>query len=223
MEPKNLRVGQNLIKTKMKKMSFKQTTCILSIIFALGSINLSSAQEEVRPIRIGLKFGTPMLGGLNLEYVTPVFNNHLSADLDVSNFSGLISTDTEKVGYSYFGIGANYYFSKPGSGLYGGIGYGHMGFTAHETLSTISNGTLITANAEGSMAYNVMNMKIGGKHGKQFYFRWELGYGLTLNGGDLLVSANTSTSGGSTVHLEETVSIPLKGLPIANIGVGFAF
>ena len=170
---------------------------LLSIV-AIASIGVisQSVYGQEKPFRVGLKFGSPQIAGLNLEYVTPLLGKKLSADVDLSYFS--FDVRDIKVGYTYFGAGSNYYFFKEGRGLYGGLGYGLM-------LFSLSNGVSIaTANL------SLLNMKIGGKHGGLFYFRWDLGYGVAL--GDLVLKFEG-----------EEYKAPAKGGFIGDIGFGFAF
>jgi hypothetical protein len=184
----------------MKKLLF-------SVFLALVVL-ASNAQE--RPMRIGFKFGIPQIAGLNLEYVTPLLNGRLAGDLDLTYLPfGVVS-------YSNIGIGANYYFFDEGQGLYGGIGYSRWNFGGDWDIED-SNG--IAGKGTAGIGENRLNLKLGGKHGGLFYFRWELGYGMALTSPDLKV---TGTING--VSVTETIDLPLS-IPgfTGNIGFGFSF
>jgi hypothetical protein len=158
------------------------------------------------PFRIGLKIGYPQLAGLNFEYVTPLLNKRLAADIDFSYIPLKPSQTT--LTFTNMGLFLDYYFSHEGKGLYGGLGYSRMGFDATKTLSDQSKGT-------ASIALNSLGLKIGGKHGNKFYFRWELGYSLALSSPVFEVVSPTT---------HESFSSPITGSgPIANIGFGVAF
>jgi hypothetical protein len=201
--PKNLRVGEILILNFMKNL-FLTFSLICFLVLANGVFSNVSGQED--PYRVGIKIGYPQLAGLNFEYVTPLLNKRLAADLDFSYIPLKPSQTT--LTFTDFGLFADYYFSHEGRGLYGGFGYSRMGFNATKTLSDGSKGT-------ASPVLNSLGLKIGGKHGKSFYFRWELGYSLALSSPVFEAVSGTS---------RESFSSPITGSgPIANIGFGFAF
>lgn len=189
----------------------KLTTIIaLAILFSA-----TAAFGQERPFRIGLKFGYPQLAGLNLEYVTPALNKKLSADVDISYF-GLTSGDAS-VSYTFLYFGANYYFFNEGRGLFGGLGFGRQAFGADLTLTEPTSG--MTGKANASLAFNNLYLKIGGKHGGLFYFKWDIGYGFATNSGDL--TATATINGQSVTKTEAT---PLSGGgPMVDLGFGFSF
>ncbi len=206
------------MKTKMKT---KIGICIC--LFALAFTNFTSAQDDLKPLRIGLKFGIPTLAGLNVEYLTPKLNNRLAADLDLSYIN--YSIGSIQMNYIYSGLGANYYFFKPGKGLYGGLGYGLIRNAATATISVVQEGIFLESIGKASNFHHNLNMKIGGKHGDRIYFRWELGYALNFISSDLVASgdANANIAGVKPVHIENKISTPVSSLPIINVGLGVAF
>jgi hypothetical protein len=199
-------------KSKQKQknqLNMKKLFTILGLagLFLMANMTSSVAQEQ--PFRIGLKIGVPQIVGLNLEYVTPLMSKKLSADLDLSYFS--LSSGAATVSFTVVNIGADYYFTKEGKGLYGGLAFGIMSFTAKEDVTTDAG----IESAKGTLGINTLNLKIGGKHGGLFYFRWELGYRIALNTATL-----TETAPGYS----NTVSLPVSGGGIlADIGFGLAF
>jgi len=194
----------------------KKLFTILGLVGLFLMANMTSSMAQDRPFRIGLKVGVPQIAGLNLEYVTPMMNKKLSADLDLSYFS--FSSGSATVSYMNFAIGADYYFMREGKGLYGGIAFGRSSFSASEDVIEDNNGG--TATAKGTLGLNTLNLKIGGKHGGLFYFRWELGYRIALNSATLTETATYPDGTGYT----NSVSLPVSGGGIlADIGFGFAF
>ncbi len=185
---------------------------ILSGIISIfnSGVNYLSAQDQ--PVRIGLKFGLPQIAGINFEYVSPLLSKRLAGDVDFS-YIPLNLTDT-KLTYTNFDIGANYYFFKEGRGLYGGIAYDRMGINATRNFINDNDQTV---KGSADFGINMMNLKIGGKHGGLFYFRWELGYCLAFN---KPVFEVTATSSDGTTQ-SKTFNLPI-GL-LADIGFGFAF
>jgi hypothetical protein len=181
------------------------TFCLIGFLVLTNAVNSNvSGQED--PFRIGLKIGYPQLAGLNFEYVTPLMNKRLAADIDFSYIPLKPSNTT--LTFTNMGLFADYYFTKEGRGLYGGLGFSRMGFDATKTLSDESKG-------KANISLNSLGLKIGGKHGKSFYFRWELGYSLALSSPVFEVVSPTT---------HESFSSPITGSgPIANIGFGFAF
>lgn len=176
-------------------------------------------QEVKQRLRFGVKAGVPMMASFNCEYLTTALENRLAADLDFCYYT--FKTGDASLNYSNFGLGANYYFFKPGRSLYGGLGYYRLGFFARQTLSTMDSPP-IYAEGTGSLAFHNLNMKVGGKHGGGFYFRWELGLGLTIAGGDLYVRAKAFQAGQAPVFLEEKVTLPFNRFFLFNLGIGFA-
>jgi len=197
----------------------KKLFTVLGLVGIYAMTNLSNVSAQDKPFRIGLKIGYPQLVGLNLEYVTPLLNKKLSADLDFSYFS--FNTDPAPVKYTNFAIGADYYLIGEGRGIYLGLAYGRSSFSASEDVISTDPGTLgQVSTAKASVGINTFNLKIGGKHGGLFYFRWELGYRVGPKNLDLVETA--TFPGGYTQT--NTQSLPISGSgPIADIGFGLAF
>ena len=179
---------------------------ILIFILLIGFSITVSAQEK--PIRIGLKIGVPNIIGVNLEYVTPLFDGKFAPTADFSKISFTI--DNVTMDYSYFEIGTNYYFTKQGQGLYGHASYGRINVKG--TYDDDTHGV-----GKSELPLSLVNLKLGAKLGKAFYFRAELGYGLVLSG----IEKVTVTYASYT----EDVDLPsvIGGGPIVNLGFGFSF
>ena len=189
------------------------TFCLIGILLLMHAVNSNVSGQE-QPVRIGLKIGYPQVAGLNLEYVTPLMNKRLAADMDFSYIP--LSPGTATVKFTNFGLFADYYFFKEGRGFYGGFGYSHMGFNVTKNVVFNSGAT---QQGTANLGINSLNLKIGGKYGGLFYFRWELGWSLALNSPAFEV---TAVNNGVTQTQSFTSPISGGG-PIANIGFGFAF
>jgi len=190
---------------------------ILTIFIYISANSVSNVMAQEQPFRIGLKFGFPQLAGLNLEYITPLLQKRLAADLDFSYIS--LTPNNITVTYTNFAIGANYYFFREGKGLYGGIGYDQMGIKASGPISVTENEPTTTINGNFNSKLNNLELKIGGKHGGLFYFRWELGYLISLNNPQYVL---TGTSNGTTENKPFKFVKP-NNVPLVDIGFGFAF
>ncbi|OEY72212.1 hypothetical protein [Salegentibacter salarius] len=109
----------------------------LVIILNMGNINAQESisynknqteEKKVRPFRVGAKLGFPNIIGGNIEYVTPLFNDKLAVNLDYSmiksdwlGFDEEAEAENNELDLTYIEGGLNYYFFKPGRGLYGGV------------------------------------------------------------------------------------------------------
>lgn len=133
-------------------------------------------EVKVRPFRIGVKIGVPNLVGGNLEYVTPLFRDRLALSLDYSAIKTTNLLGMDEIEFGYLGGGLNYYFFKPGKGLYGGVTYGNL--IIEGMLSGIESEDDPGKTGEGTANYshNSYGVKIGAKWGGLFYFRPEIGY-----------------------------------------------
>lgn len=182
--------------TMMKKIA------LLSFVFFAMNFT-SSAQDN--PFRIGLKFGMPNIAGLNAEYVTPLLGGRLAPSVDFSYISAKIG-GTEAT-FSYFSLGGNLYL-KEGKGPYAHVGYSNLNF----------EGTFKNNGEEGtgSIGLNLLNIKVGAKLGKRFYFRPEIGWGVLMGDSEFKVEYASATT-------TEKVPAALAGGLLINSGFGFAF
>jgi len=187
------------------------------IVLLLASGNL---QAQDKPVRIGLKFGIPNIAGLNGEYVTPLLGGRLAASADFSYF-GFNLQDT-KLSFYYFELGPNFYFLRPGQGLYGNVSYGRMGLNlSYEDVLSEIDPMLSGGSGEVTVGVNFFNFKIGAKLGKRVYFRPEIGYALASVADNLSVSITFPD--GSTETQSQTVPGVVGGGMVFNLGFGVAF
>jgi len=208
------------IKILKKRISFR----MVLVVLALCTSSIIFSQEK--PFRIGVKIGFPNVLGGNIEYVLPLLDNKLSISLDYSSLkadSYLEEGETAKV--NYFLGGLNYYFSKEGKGLYGGLSYG--AFKGEGTAVDVysNDDTKMDGVGKIDLTNNSMNVLIGAKLGGLFYFRPEIGF--AFSGFPKNIDMNVTFPDGSTeiqsvVDAEDIPSIVSSGL-IFNIGFGFAF
>ncbi len=184
-------------------------------IFTIGYVNAQEEEPQLeKPIRIGVKLGVPNLVGFNAEYVLPFAKGRIAPNFDFSYIP--LSSDEVDIKLSYWGLGANYYFLKPGKGLYGGLSYGQLGVGAE--MTTVENG--LTFTGEASLPISYTTLKVGGKHGKGFFFRWELGYAIAEAAETMEIKMTADTE-----VMYETVDVPpVTSFPLVfNIGFGVGF
>lgn len=230
--------------SKISKLFCLVTCSFLGLSVSAQSIGDYS--EKVRPLRIGVKIGFPNIVGGNVEYVTPLFNNRLAANVEYSNIdfgflSEFISDDVEEdsdsqdpdVKFSYFEGGLNYYLFKPGKGLYIGASYSSFNFdaTIYDYESEM-DGDMGSYEGPADIDYNLnsFNVKLGAKLGGLFYFRPEIGYAFSSYPEyleyEFTYEGETRTESESFDELfaadEAPQSLLFDGL-IFNIGFGFSF
>lgn len=178
----------------------------LLLFFCTIAIFATSSSAQDNPFRIGLKFGMPNIAGLNAEYVTPLLGGRLAPSVDFSYISAKIG-GTEAT-FSYLSFGGNLYL-KEGKGPYAHVGYANMNF----------EGTFKQNGEEGtgSIGLNLLNIKVGAKWGKRFYFRPEIGWGILMGDSEFKVKYATAPT------TTEKVPDILAGGLLINTGFGFAF
>lgn len=213
------------------------------IIFALLLSSVSFAQqksvanefENLRPFRIGAKLGIPNLLSLNMEYVLPVLNRKIAITADYSKINmdgGDFGFDTEEGAeimeqeFTYFEAGLNYYFFKPGKGLYGGISYANYGLKGN-LPDFVQNENGATGDGYLDFSNNSLNIKAGAKWGGFFYFRPEIGYAFSPFPSSLPIRLEfeDGTQEQREIDLNADsgfLDMIYKGL-IYNIGIGFSF
>lgn len=179
-----------------------------------------AASAQSKPIRIGVKAGLSNLASINAEYVTPLANEKIAISGDFSAFNFTIEdVDTD---FTYWEIGAHYYLLRKGRNVYVGLSY--SSFDSDLSFTDVDSDTGPGTGGTGTTSYDftAVNLKVGGKFGGTFYFRPEIGYGIS-GGGDDQVVINTSFPDGSTEQITEDLPGALTGGLLFNIGFGFAF
>lgn len=205
----------------------KISTIYVAIIFCTLMLAQTNAQEtingnvavekSIKPLRIGVKIGTPGVLTLNAEYVTPLLDNRIAPFIDYLSLK--YDTDDTEVSYNNFEIGSNVYLSDAGKGLYAGVSY----------FSTKSKGTFLETDfdsgsysGKADLNFNTLNLKLGAKLGRVFYFRIEVGYGFGKIPQSVTVRS-TETNETSTEEFPEIFGYSENGVLLFNIGFGFAF
>jgi hypothetical protein len=216
---------------------------LIFILFSIPVTGFSQVIEEpgskpykLRPLRIGAKVGFPNLVGGNLEYVTPLLNKRLALNIDYSMIrsSWLEPTNVEDYNvdasdalkFSYLEAGLNYYFFRPGKGLYGSLSYGMIQIEG--TLAEMEHSQDSQKRGSGivDLNHNSVNLKVGAKLGGLFYFRPEIGY--TFNtlpksiDVDIIFPDGSRETRTEEFEIDAPFDLLFSGL-IANIGIGFAF
>lgn len=194
----------------------------------------SGKTEKVRPFRVGVKIGVPNLVGGNLEYVSPLFGNKLALSLDYSNFKSEWfepedQNDGDQSGsynFDYLEGGLNYYFFKPGKGLYAGISYGMIGIDGTEYNLRSNDDTNSSGVSRIDYTNNSFNVKLGAKLGGLFYFRPEIGYMFSPPPQTITIEVEFDDGRREfqdfSFNTDGITDLFFSGF-IANIGIGFAF
>lgn len=205
---------------------------IATLSFAQQDDN-SSNDSELRPFRVGLKFGVPNLVSLELEYVTPLLNNRVAPFINFTGYKHSVEKTTASL--RTFEVGSNIYISKnnEGRGLYGAVSYQSVKASLDIlNYSPENNNPGQTIEYDGtstaSAAYTGINLKLGAKLGRKFFFRTELGYSFGSLPDEIVVEGTLNDQ-----KVEDRISIEEKlndvpvisktGIPIFNLGFGFAF
>jgi len=206
----------------MKKISIICLLLICSIAFSQEKED--KKDSDINPFSIGVKIGIPNIVGVDIEYVTPIFDNRLAFFVDYSAFK--VSPDDAEVKIKHFEFGTNIYFNNKGRGLYGSVSYSKLNLDGTYTDADTVNGTIYQGVATGDVDINTTNIKLGAKLGKKFYFRIELGYGfgdmpkvVEVTGTEL----GTGTTETDFVEIPDIPGISDNGLFIGNIGFGISF
>jgi hypothetical protein len=203
---------------------------ILMVFSAIGFAQEADQQEEtldslapsIKRFSVGLKIGVPNIAGLSLEGVTPLLDNRVAPYIDFSSFD-VKDAETE-IGLSYSEFGTNVYFGNKGKGAYAGIGFGNLStdLTFYENLDGGGRG-------KGTIGLDIKstNLKFGIKTGGRFYFRFEVGYGLTNDVPDDITVTLTEIGGnGTETDTFEVPTIPgvgTNGILLGNFGFGLSF
>lgn len=181
----------------------------------------TNAQDDVRPFRIGLKIGTPILVGGTIEYVLPIANNKIGITADLSSFT--VEGGGTRFNYTYWSLGGNFYLNKRniGRGPYLGVSYANLGFKG--SYSGLVSGTNINGSGEGKVNVSQVQFRLGAKTGKgAFFFQPEIGYGLANFPSS--VTFNAIYSNGQTISTTEPFDVPSGTFSfIASITLGFTF
>lgn len=202
----------------------KKIVLLIAIIITsfLSAQENQKSNEELRPYRVGLKIGVPSVVSLDLEYVTPLWDSRIAPFVSFSPIG--FKVDDVKLNYTAFEIGSNIYFSKRGDGrgFYGALSYQHISAKLKQQNYEANDGRLFEGTTTSKISFDGLNTKVGVKVGRTMYFRAELGYSFgkipkeiekegTFNG--LPATDNE--------NIEEDINT--GGLPIFNIGFGYAF
>lgn len=187
---------------------------IISNVFCQDTLDTKS----IKPLRLGVKIGVPNIITANAEYVTPLLGNRIALAIDYMSLSHTV--DATNINYSNFEIGPNIYLNKKGRGLYGGISYFSFDGKGTYTETEFDDGSV--ADGNGIIKFNTVNLKLGAKLGRVFYFRVELGYGFGKIPEQILVKSNTSSQT-TYEDIPEIPGISSSGLPLFNFGIGFGF
>ena len=205
----------------------KRIACTILVLVSITVFGQNDT-DELRPYRIGLKIGIPNAASLEFEYVTPLLNN--SVALFVNYTGAKFNIDDVQSSLNVFEIGSNIYFSKSreGRGLYGALSYQNINANLEIEDYEAEDGTLYEGNARTEVSYNGLNLKVGAKLGRKFFFRTEIGYSLGGIPKEILVEGTyqgepISETISTQDEIDDLPFIFQNGLPIFNLGIGYAF
>ena len=202
-----------------------------AVVFIFLISNCISAQNtnELNPYRIGVKIGTPYAVSLDFEYVMPILESRIAPFVDFTTI-GIKAGGNARLNYTAFEVGTNIYFRKRGDGrgFYGALSYQKVNTRLKQRDYEANDGRLFEGTATTAIVYNGFNTKIGVKVGRTFYFRTELGYSFgkiptevvtkgTYNGAPATDNQDISQD------IKDIPLISTGGMPVFNLGFGFAF
>lgn len=204
-------------------------TCIAFATYAQDSgvvetkvnVDLTPKEKSIKPLRIGAKIGVPSLITASAEYVTPLLNNRVALAIDY--FALGREFDGTEIDYTNFEIGTNIYVNPRGKGFYGGISY--TSFSSEGTFLDVEfdDANFSTGNGKANIDYNTLNLKVGVKLGRVFYFRMEAGYGFGTIPTEVLVRGIDNPSLTSIEEIPDIPGISDSGIIYFNLGIGFGF
>ncbi len=189
---------------------------------------MGQTADDIKPFRIGLKIGAPNVASLEFEYVTPALGNSLAF---FANYTGAsFNVDQVDTSSNIFEIGSNIYFSKnrEGRGMYGSISYQSISSNLSIKDYEAEDGTIYEGDAKTSVSYSGLNVKIGAKLGKKFFFRTEIGYSFGEIPKEIFVEGNfegepISETASIESEIDDLPFIFQNGLLIFNLGFGYSF
>lgn len=203
-----------------KSAFFSSVVLMLFTGFCLGQeVNqeFKNLSDDLNPLRIGFKLGVPNIATINVEYLTPLWDDRVALSVDYFSLSPNIGDD--EVSYSNFELGTNIYFNNTGKGIYVGISY--FAFNGDFTLKDVDFDDGSFGNGKGTVDFNTINLKLGAKIGRTFYFRIEVGYGLGDIPNTIVVRGENGQS--SSEDISDVASYIGSGVPVFNLGFGWAF
>ncbi|MCM4157072.1 hypothetical protein [Gramella sp. AN32] len=191
----------------------------------IALISISAISQEL-PTRVGLKAGLPNAVGVNAEYVTPYLKGRLAPNVEASLFpipDGLFSDRDGTI--TYLQGGFNYYFFKPGDGLYSNLSYGYLkGKGTGENIRAEkpnANGEYMIGKGYLNESNHSINLKVGNKFGNKYYFKPEVGYAFNKLNGDHAIDVRFA-DGSRETQYEGIPGVFTKGL-LFGVGAGIAF
>jgi len=199
-----------------------------ALLFASIVTFAQNRTSDVRPFRIGIKMGVPNVASFEFEYLTPLLDNRIAPFVNYTSAGFII--DQVDASVAVFEVGSNIYFSEnnEGRGLYGTLSYQNINANLEIEDYEAEDGTLYEGNARTSISYSGLNVKVGAKLGRKFFFRTEFGYSFGAIPTEVFVEGNFEGEPISEIasvenEVEDFPAIFKGGLPIFNIGFGLSF
>lgn len=205
----------------------KNILAALLLLMSMTAVGQNDS-SNLRPYRLGVKVGGPNVASLEFEFVTPALHNSLAL---FANYTGINYTvEQVNTASNIFEIGSNIYFGKnrEGRGLYGSLSYQNISSDLSIKDYEAEDGTIYEGDAKTSVSYSGLNVKIGAKLGKKFFFRTEIGYSFGEIPKEIFVEGNfegepISETASIESEIDDLPFIFQNGLPIFNLGFGYSF
>ena len=192
---------------------------IVILCFSLGtSLAISQESESIKPLRIGVKIGTPSIATVNLEYVTPLLNNRVGVTVDYLPLN--INADDISLQIRNLEVGATIYLNDTGKGLYASLSY--FNFNTSADVTEVEFDDFTVGDGSTSLEFGTFNVKLGVKLGGTFYSRFELGYAFGDLPNELIIESTDGTQT-TTEAIEDIPVLGASGFPIFNLGFGISF
>jgi len=190
----------------------------LLVLFILSMSIQGQENESIKPLRLGVKIGSPSVATLSAEYVTPLLDNRIGFTFDYFPISPTF--DDVSLELRNLEVGATVYLNNTGKGLYASLSYFNFNTSAEVIEVDFDDGTF--GDGSTQLEFGTFNVKLGIKTGRTLFFRAELGYAFGSLPNQLVI---TSTSGTSftTEPIEDIPVLGTSGFPIFNFGFGVAF
>jgi hypothetical protein len=179
------------------------------LILLLLSSPVMKAQEPVHGhnINISIDAGFPSLTGINIAYKTPILQNRLAIDADISLLPLDISITNTR--FNYYALGFNLYLKENHKGPYFAIDAG---------ILPINTTRIENRAVQLHTKFTCFNTKVGIEIGKKFYFKSELGYSIILF--DL---EESNEFFGETYGFEIQPTVDFLQFANGKIGIGYHF
>lgn len=206
----------------IKKIAF------LILMFFGISTSIYAQSDELNPVRIGIKAGSPIIIGLGAEFVIPLDTvclginaegSYFPVNRDYFSFIPERYSDTE-LNVFYGAGGLRLYFNEEADGFNIGAYAGRYQLEVVQDYSYMGQ----TASGEISIGMNLFMAKLGYRWiWDNFFIGLDAGYGAGKFDKNLKVTVNYPTTGKRTEYIDVEDILPLAHGVVASLEMGIAF